>query len=977
MTELQLRLLGNLQIGRASQQDITLNFSTKAQALLCYLAETGHTQQRTTLVGLLWGERPEEDARRSLRVEFTKMRPYLDDHLDITRLTAAFLRESPYWLDTEAFTHFLNLAQTADSASERAYLREAVNLYRGEFMAGFMVSDAPDFEEWVLACRERYRQLAIQALTRLTDICLEQQDHSAGIEYAQQVLVIDSWREEAHQQLMRLLLLDGQRTAALRQYEICRQVLADELGIEPAEQTQTLAAQIRQMETGQVLADKRPFPPPTAATPTALPFQPPDLIPHFLGREAELDDLAARLADSAARPIIGLVGMGGVGKSSLAIHLAHRLRARFADGVLWADAASEPTTIAARWAAAFGYDFNSLPTVSERLAAVRRLLADKHLLIVLDDVTVAARVKPLLPEDGRSAILFTTRSADIADALGAVGVNLDVLTPENGRSLLASIIGQARVQAESAAAEEIVHGLQHLPLALSIAGRYLAARPRRRLTDFARRLSNEVERLRLLTVGDTAVLSSFNISWQALDGEHQRVFALLGVFNGRGFTAEAIAYIADLDPYLAQDRLDRLVSLSLLNEHSERHYRQHALLADFARDKIGPNDDQPIGRMVDYFRQFSRRHHADYRLLTLEWDNLDAALDIAYRRQSWEQVFEFAQMLHAAWFARGRFELARQANEWGVRAAQAVNDSYQEARALYRWGRAALEQADLQVAADLFQRSLALFRQINNPAGIADCLYDLARIAITQGELYEDVSALLVESLHIREQLGDQAGVAAVLFRQSRLAESYNQKDEAEALALQALALQEAAGDKLAMVRTLHHLTWTYIGLDGLADKAVAFADRALQLAEEVDDVGELALAWYARGGAARVQGKYDEALYWLGKSYEPLQRMGDKHSVGLVLYLKMLIYRDAARYEEALVNAEQCASIFTELGDKRRVAWTVGNIARLHHKLGRTVEVRPLLMESVALATAVQDTVWVGKMQMALDSLDEASSGE
>ena len=420
-TELQIVLLGNMQVRQADLPDLVPQLSTKAQALLCYLAENGRTHQRATLTGLFWGEKPEEDARRSLRVELAKMRPLLEGYLDTTRQTARFARETPYWLDTEAFAHFLQLAQTADGASERAYLREAVTLYRGEFMAGFMVSDAPDFEEWILARREHYRLGAIQALARLAEICLEQSDYPAGIEYAQKLLVVDPWREEAHQQLMRLYWLDGQRSAAMRQYDICRETLAEELGVEPMPQTTALMAQIRDGEMAGMLVHKRPLPPPTESAPALqVPFQAPELVAHFHGRSREIREVAGLLQAAGSPPVVSLVGMGGIGKSSVAIQLAHDLRDQFADGVLWADAAhSEPASIAARWASAYGYDFHSLPNLAQRLAALRQVLAEKQALIVLDDVTVAARVKPLLPENGRFAILLTTRSADIAAALGA------------------------------------------------------------------------------------------------------------------------------------------------------------------------------------------------------------------------------------------------------------------------------------------------------------------------------------------------------------------------------------------------------------------------------------------------------------------------------------------------------------------------------------------------------------------------------
>ncbi|MCA9873859.1 MAG: hypothetical protein KC441_09395 [Anaerolineales bacterium] len=973
-TELQIVLLGDVHVRQADEQDIVPELSTKALALFCYLVETGHTHQRTSLTGLLWGEKPEEDARRSLRVELTKMRRFLNGYLDTTRQTARFSREAPYWLDTEAFEHFLQLAQTAVGAAQRAYLREAVTLYTGEFMAGFMVSDAPDFEEWILVQRERYRQGAIQALDQLTAICLEQKDHQAGIEYAQQLLAIDPWREEAHQQLMQLYALAGQRSAALRQYEICREVLAEELGIEPSPQTKALMQQIRDGERAETLAYKRPLPAPTASTPAVqIPFQAPALVPYFQGRDDEMEQLGAMLLPADAPPVISLVGMGGIGKSSVAIQLAHDLRRQFADGVLWADAAhSEPASIAANWASAYGYDFHSLPTMDQRLAALRQVLADKQVLIVLDDVTVAARVKPLLPQNGRFAILITTRNADIATALGAEIVALSVLTPGNGRSLLASLIGRDRVQAESRAAEQIGERLHYLPLAMAIAGRYLAARPRRSLDSFAGQLSLEAERLEL-AVGDTAVRTSFTISWQGLDEEHKRVFALLAVFNGRHFSPEAIAHIAEMDSYLVQDRLDRLVSLSLLNEQAERYYRQHPLLADFSGEKLG-SEKQPLHRMVDYFLQFAQQNQTAYALLTPEWENLDAALMTANRLQRWPDVIAFSGTLHAIWFARGRFDWARRAHETAVTAAQTMQDPALEARSLLCWGQAALEQGDLRPAGELLRRSLGLYRQLDDPAGVADCLHELARIAQDLNQQFAEAEQLLAECRQIREQLGDPADIADVLYRQAKLATGQSQWEKSRELSLQALALYESLGKQPEMVRTLRNLFWTYIGLLDI-EQAQACADDALAIAQETDDLGELALAIYCQGEACRRQKKLDEALRHTEESLELLQRMGDRRSISSVLFLQFLIQRDARRFAEARRLADLCLDLFQDQEDRQRVMWILGNLGIIHFWEQRLGEADRCWEQSLVLAQEIPDPVWQRLLTAKIEELKSDAS--
>ncbi len=230
--------------------------SRKAQALLVYLAVTGRAHFRDALAGLLWGESPEERAAGNLRVVLSNLRRLVPDHVIITRRTVEFNRESDCWIDVVEFESKMQEARGRKRADTSCVLQLAtcLRLYQGDFLDGFYVRGAPDFEEWLLVERERLRQTVLQSLHCLVQHHVARGEYVAGIECVTRLLALDPWREEAHRELMRLLALSGQRSAALAQYEKCRHLLEAELGLEPLEETTALYQWLVDWGTGR-LAD--------------------------------------------------------------------------------------------------------------------------------------------------------------------------------------------------------------------------------------------------------------------------------------------------------------------------------------------------------------------------------------------------------------------------------------------------------------------------------------------------------------------------------------------------------------------------------------------------------------------------------------------------------------------------------------------------------------------------------------------------
>ena len=382
MTMLQMRLLGGLQI---TQNGIPLtNFvSNKAPALLAYLAVTQRAHSRDALAGLLWGELSDTDAKNNLRQTLSNLRKLLDPYLLITRETVGLNPDASYLLDVTQFEQSLTTedrrqntdhrlqnaehrSQTTDSEAAVHHLAVAIELYQGDFLAGFFVRDAPEFEEWMLAQRARLHELALQALHTLTEFHLSHGAYVRAIDYAMRLLALDSWREEAHRQLMLAFARSGQRSAALAQYETCRRSLDKELGVEPSAETTKLYERIR--AAGE-------------ATRHNLPPQP----TPFVGRAQELAQIEAQLLKPECR-LLTLLGVGGVGKTRLALATAERLLqiGAFLNGVYFVPlvGVESPELLATAMADACEFTFSGKQDPKAQLA---NFLRDKETLLVLDN----------------------------------------------------------------------------------------------------------------------------------------------------------------------------------------------------------------------------------------------------------------------------------------------------------------------------------------------------------------------------------------------------------------------------------------------------------------------------------------------------------------------------------------------------------------------------------------------------------------
>ena len=817
----------------------------------------------------------------------------------------------------------------------------------------------------------RLEIMAFAALNRLISYDSAHRLYQDGVTYGQQLLSLEPTREESHRELMRLLALSGQRSAALEQFEKCRLVLAaDEL--EPGQETARLAEQIRDDLLRPQPAPSHPIPNQQTAH-----LQPPPDPTHFVNREALLLQLKTAIA-TGSNQRLAVVGMGGIGKTSFVIHLAHQVRDQFADGVLWADVShDDPIGLIDRWAEAYGCDFRTVADETSRAAALRDILKDKRALLILDDVDHLAKVRPLIPDNFPGTVLLTTRDEDVAFHLQAQKFRLEELAEADGLALLRRVVGEERVQAEFAAANQLCALLQNLPLALNITAQRLALRHQMYLRDMVARLRQEKSRLAALDEQDQAVRASFLVSWRALDDKQKRTFALMGLFAGRSFTVDALTAIAGGDPYETEDQLYALNALSLVAQTADGRYRQHTLLAEFARDTLA--DPQTDRRLAEYYLAYAQEYGQNYNALRPEWENLMAGMETAYKREMWVEVLGYSQALTEAWFARGRYTEARQGYEWAVAAAESIADEPQKARNLFRWAQACLEQSGNQQAEQLVDQSVALFRQQNDLAGQAAAQNLKASLLLEsiQNEMdYHLALNLLTSSQSLYAQIQHENGESDAIHIQARA--YYLRGDYEKALELAKLALQKRkfSQDKKGQIVTLRLLGQIVIGKGNTDwELSTQYRQEALSLSEELQDQGELALSLNVLATALLKQGRLSEAEIMLERSMPILRRIGAQRGLAMALLFLCQVKHALQKLNTAWKMGNESLTLSRKLADPLVLLNVLVELGDLHLGDGRPDHAQLLFDEGYDLAVQINHPGWCHTFQIRRHALTRHNS--
>ncbi|WP_433260924.1 BTAD domain-containing putative transcriptional regulator [Actinosynnema sp. CS-041913] len=553
-------VLGELVV-RVDGRVVDLGPARRRCVLAALLLDANRTVSLDQVADRVWGESLPERVGNTLWSYLSRLRQVMGPAIERGPLGYRVVVQ-PGCLDLHRY-------RDAVAAGEH---EKAFALWRGEPFAGLRT-------DWLDQVRESLLAEHFAARLDHFDVRIERGGHSGALAELRGLSEDHPLDERLHRQLILALYRSGRQAEALERYEVVRRRLADAVGADPSPALRAVHQDIL-AGAGAV--------PVTGSRPRQLPPE----IRGFVGRVSTLDALGDALDGTGA---LVIDGAGGIGKTTLAVHWAHRVKHLFPDGQLYLNlhgfGPSAPVGAGDALESllrGLGVPTDRIPPgVPERTALFRSVLDGQRVLLLLDNVKDSEQVRPLLPGNG-SFVLATSRSRlrGLSVREGARLLTLDLLSPAEALVLLGSVIGAARVEDEREAAVELVELCARLPLAVRLAAEQAAlhpAWPLRRLVDSIRRKPSRLEALSLDDDADTDLRALFRWSYESLEPEAARMFALLGLFPGNDISVPAAAALAGVDGTRAGTALGRLVTASMLGRRDDDRYEPHDLIREFAQ----------------------------------------------------------------------------------------------------------------------------------------------------------------------------------------------------------------------------------------------------------------------------------------------------------------------------------------------------------------------------------------------------------
>jgi DNA-binding SARP family transcriptional activator/tetratricopeptide (TPR) repeat protein len=930
------------------------------------------------LVDAVWDDRPPATAKRQLQNCVSALRRQLAGGAApspsiIHAGPAGYeIRPGPGELDLQVFTDRVAQAQDlatedriADAATE---LRSALALWRG----GALLGVRGRIVESVAAGLDEQRLAAIETCV---DLELRLDRHDRLVAELTDLVAVHPLRERLVGQLMLALHRCGRQADALAAYHRLRTLLAEELGLDPGSQVQDIHATL--LRNDRTEASRPP-----AGRRSPPPAQLPADVAGFTGRAEQLralDELVPGDGGAATAVTIAVIaGTAGVGKTALAIHWGHTVRQRFPDGQLYVNLRGYSIDKPLRPIDALAYLLDGLGVPAEQIPIdvdtaanrYRTLLADRRVLVVLDNAATAEQVRPLLPASPGCLVLVTSRDrlAGLVARDGARGLAVDVLTAGEACDLLAGILGAGRVSAEPDATAALARSCTYLPLALRVAAAQLFHQPRSRIADQVAALGTADRLARLAIEGDeqAGVRDAFDLSYRSLDPDARRLFRLTGLVPGTGITAGAAAALSGSAIHSARTWLDQLAAAHLVGQPVPGRYASHDLLRQYAADRARQEDgdgerEAALGRLYDWYL-----HCADTAARTLYPRRLRLAIPpvtaatgpdlsepagalawLDAERSNLVSAIRYAAESGprpAAWLLadtlRGYFWLCMHTVDWlaagraGVVAADAEGAPDAQAAARYNLADALVRQSRYEQAAVEFGQALALAERVDWPQMRSAALGSLGSVHLHAGAPRTALS-YLERALDLARQTGARSNEAVVLGGLGVAYRELGTYEPSVAAFQEAIAVFAGCGVRHGELAALGSLGETYHAM-GRLEPAEDCLARAVAGLRELGDRGGESDLLPVLAAVELSRDRVDEAMRLATRTVTLAGEINDRRAVSVARNVLGAIHHRAGRYEQAATEYRGALELAAESGDHHPHVVAGIGVAEAYQGLGR-----------------------------------------
>ncbi|MFD5201436.1 BTAD domain-containing putative transcriptional regulator [Streptomyces sp. NPDC058375] len=911
----QFRILGSFECWDGNDR-IRVGGPVHEKVLVTLLLEPQRVLPVFRLVEAVWDENAPATAAHQVRKAVAELRQRIPGGRDLIVTEGPGYRAltAPAQVDLGRFTEGLKQAREAavagKSASAMTTLREALALWRGPLLAGTGGSV-------LSAASAALEERRLTAVEQLFDLRLASGESGEIIGELREFIDAHPLRETLRGQLMLALFRSGRQADALEEFSKVRDYLIDELGIGPGDALSELHNAV--LRNSPELAAPH--------VPAAAPFTPegnPSTLPYdlrdFTGREAEVSELLGFVEESPGSGplIVAIDGMGGSGKTSLAVRAAHRLAENYPDAQLYIDLRGftpngrpmSASTAAEALLRMLGVPPDRIPDDAEgRIALWRRTMSTHRMILLLDNAADDSQVRPLLTSPTETLVLVTSRAL-LVDLDAAHTVSLGVMPPGDSVALVEGVLGRTRAENEPEAVAQLTELCGHLPLALRIAAARLRKRPRWTVRYLVDRLRDDAHRLAELNSGERSVEVTLRLSYEGLAADTREAFRLLGQYPGSEINTYAAGALLGIGPREAEEVLEYLLDMHLLQQHETGRYAFHDLVRSFAQNlsrsgarrqpeaggeppATADGDDEimhAVGRLLDFalaatdaacdllFPGRARVGHAgpltsaaelppletveqarDW--LEREQDSLLAIVSLAYR---WEMDRHVGLLTANVVFPldlRGRLEEFRELGRVAVAASRRLGDAALLRLSLSNLAVACWKLGRLTEGIAMSEEALALSIGLDDRRGEAKDTGVLGLLLSTLGR-YDEALPRLQQSIEIKRQLGAERAEAESLTNLSSLYAEWGRFPEAVEAATRSVALSRSIGSVDKEVEGLTDLAVARIGLGEIAAASELLA-RARKLAGQTTSPADLSLVLALSAEVADRLGESVQAAEW------------------------------------------------------------------------------------------------------------------
>ncbi len=1006
-----LSFLGSPQI-RLSNRPVHFE-SGKITALLAYLALQGNSCHRQKLMLYFWGGFRQERATANLRRALWEIRRKLSfvgepEIIETSAQEVRFNRRRRHWLDVQVFEEAgRETGSAADLQSDPGWpvrLEQALALYQGDFLENLTLEDAPEFDDWARAEKDRLRLLAIQLSIRLARYYLSTEAPAKGLHHAKRILQWDPLEESGHRLVMEILARQGQTAAALRQYDLCHRLLAEQLQISPSADTNLLLKNIRLQEQSAPASPGAGQSASTDSSDTSLRHNLPQPGTPFVGRHADLEVILRSLRDPACR-LLTLLGPGGIGKTRLALEsgrilaTGHSGSALFPDGIWFVSVPESQGGQALEFALATALAQRFHPSESPRDQVIRFLTTRKTLLLLdamehrMEEIRL---LTDLLHHCPGLTMLVTTRERLrlkeewVLDIKGFPAPGHSSATePSEPTSADLFLACARRVQPDFGlggpggvnALHAVCRMVDGSPLAIELAAaftRFLT------LEEIECRVRSSLDFLtahfRETTERKVSLKAVFDSAWERLSAGERKILCRLSVFRG-GFSLAA-------GEYVAQTGLDVIAGLhdkSLLQHSAEGRFQLHELIRHYAerkREETGTEGRKAQIRHAGFFSRFLLERYSMMLGAEPQVHGREVEKEIENIRAAWEWAMQERRIS----FLRDAMEGFSAFCEWkgwlqeGVEKLNRIGDllpappwrgpgypSLQSKRLLFQ-GRLLNRMGCYARAAEVLNACLAHLQSYPDAETAAWALFHLGDSAQLEGK-YEEARRYLQKSIAASRHSDHTRCSMEALSRLGRVSMELGDQEEARSRLLESLAVARKEKWIALMIYTLSHLGYVDYFRNRL-NSASEFLLEALHLARHAGDRPSMVWACLGLGYIAEHDGDFCEARRCYQEGLEVAGEIGDTFSKARAVMLLGECDRRSGSFREAIRHYTEALTAARSIGSRFLVAINLGNLGLAFSALGDVPRARRYVQESLEVSCEIGGDVVLLQAVIAYASL-------